>query len=196
MSGRDRALGSQEWPEEQGNIEPSAEHITGAFQDARQQGPLQRGPSQQASGQRVPAGPRAGALGTDGRNPGEHSGQPAKARKRQRWLARGPRSTGRPSAERPSAERPSAERPSAERPSAERPGAERPSAAQPTGQSVGEQNPGWAIVSYLVAGMAVYGAIGWLIGRWTGYAAMLFPVGLLCGLGLALTLIILRYGRS
>ena len=181
MSGRDRALGSQEWPEEQGNIEPSAEHITGAFQDARQQGPLQRGPSQQASGQRVPAGPRAGALGTDGRNPGEHSGQPAKARKRQRWLARGPRSTGRPSAERPSAERP---------------GAERPSAAQPTGQSVGEQNPGWAIVSYLVAGMAVYGAIGWLIGRWTGYAAMLFPVGLLCGLGLALTLIILRYGRS
>jgi len=44
--------------------------------------------------------------------------------------------------------------------------------------------------------MAVYGGIGWLIGRWTGYSAVFFPVGLLAGLGLALTLIILRYGRS
>jgi len=185
MSGKDRALGSQEWPEEQGNSEPSAEHITGASQDARQQGPLQRGPSQQDPGQQVPAGRSAGALGTDGQNPGEHSGQPAKTRQRRRWLALALRSTVGPSAGRP-----------VDRPGAERTKAERPSAPLPTGQSGGEQNPGWAIVSYLVAGMAVYGGIGWLIGRWTGYSAVLFPVGLLCGLGLALTLIILRYGRS
>ncbi len=63
-------------------------------------------------------------------------------------------------------------------------------------QSGGHANPGWSIISYMVAGMAVYGGIGWLIGRWTGYTAVLFPVGLLAGLGLALTLIILRYGRS
>jgi F0F1-type ATP synthase assembly protein I len=59
-----------------------------------------------------------------------------------------------------------------------------------------EPNPGWSIISYLIAGMAVYGGLGWLIGRWTGYSAVLFPVGLLVGLGLALTLVIFRYGRS
>jgi hypothetical protein len=43
--------------------------------------------------------------------------------------------------------------------------------------------------------MAVYGGIGWLVGRWTGYSAVLFPVGLLVGLGLTLALVIFRYGR-
>ena len=78
------------------------------------------------------------------------------------------------------------------------PSAGQPSAGQPSAgdQSGGEANPGWSIISYMVAGMAVYGGIGWLIGRWTGYSAVFFPVGLLAGLGLALTLIILRYGRS
>ena len=43
-------------------------------------------------------------------------------------------------------------------------------------------------------GMALYGGIGWLIGRWTGIA-VLFPIGMLFGLGLALTLVVLRFGR-
>jgi ATP synthase protein I len=42
--------------------------------------------------------------------------------------------------------------------------------------------------------MIFYGGVGWLIGRWTGIAA-LFPVGLLLGLGLALALVIFRYAR-
>ena len=88
--------------------------------------------------------------------------------------------------------------PSAGPPSAGPPSAGPPSAGPPSAgdQSGGHANPGWSIISYMVAGMAVYGGIGWLIGRWTGYSAVLFPVGLLAGLGLALTLIILRYGRS
>jgi len=53
---------------------------------------------------------------------------------------------------------------------------------------------GWSILSYMLGGMALYGALGWLIGRWTGIG-VLFPVGMLVGLGLAITLIILRYGR-
>ena len=53
---------------------------------------------------------------------------------------------------------------------------------------------GWSILSYMIGGMALYGALGWLIGRWTGIG-VLFPVGMLVGLGLAITLIILRYGR-
>ncbi len=53
---------------------------------------------------------------------------------------------------------------------------------------------GWAVTSYLIGGMAIYGGVGWLIGRWTGVAA-LFPVGMLVGLTLAIALIILRYAR-
>ena len=37
---------------------------------------------------------------------------------------------------------------------------------------------GWAVTSYLIGGMAVYGGIGWLVARWTGVAA-LFTAGAL-----------------
>jgi ATP synthase protein I len=67
------------------------------------------------------------------------------------------------------------------------------------GKKDGPQQPregtGWAIVSYLIGGMACYGFLGWLIGRWT-HVAVLFPVGLLLGIGLALALIIFRFTRS
>lgn len=53
---------------------------------------------------------------------------------------------------------------------------------------------GWAVTSYLIGGMAVYGGIGWLVARWTGVAA-LFPAGMLLGLALAIALIIFRYAR-
>ena len=64
------------------------------------------------------------------------------------------------------------------------------------GQSpgAGEENAGWSIFSYLIAGMAVYGGIGWLVGRWL-HAAIAFPAGMLTGLVLAIVLIIYRYGR-
>jgi hypothetical protein len=44
--------------------------------------------------------------------------------------------------------------------------------------------------------MTFYGGIGWLVGRWTGHTAVLFPVGMLVGLVLAIVGVILRYGRS
>ena len=65
----------------------------------------------------------------------------------------------------------------------ERPGGERPEAA------------GWSVFSYMIGGMVLYGAIGWLIGRWT-HVPLLFPIGMLVGLALAITLIILRFTRS
>jgi len=77
----------------------------------------------------------------------------------------------------------------------EQPVARRPARLSP-GPARHDANPGWAIISYLISGMAVYGGIGWLVGRWTGYSAVLFPVGLLVGLGLTLALVIFRYGRS
>jgi ATP synthase protein I len=57
------------------------------------------------------------------------------------------------------------------------------------------EGTGWAIVSYLIGGMLLYGGIGWLVGRWTHIAAFL-PIGLLLGIGLSLALVIFRFTRS
>lgn len=57
-------------------------------------------------------------------------------------------------------------------------------------------NPGWAIFGYLLSGMAVYGGIGWLIGRWAGNTTVGLAVGMVVGLALAITLVIFRYGRA
>jgi ATP synthase protein I len=54
---------------------------------------------------------------------------------------------------------------------------------------------GWNVVSYLLAGMAAYGGIGWLIGH-ALHVPVLFPVGMLVGLGISLGYIIHRFGRQ
>lgn len=54
---------------------------------------------------------------------------------------------------------------------------------------------GWAVFSYLIAGMLAYGAIGWLISHATRIAVF-FPVGMLVGLGISLAFVIHRYGRA
>jgi len=56
-------------------------------------------------------------------------------------------------------------------------------------------NVGWTVFSYLLAGMAAYGAIGWLIGR-AVHVSLLFPIGMLVGLGISIGFIIYRYGRQ
>jgi ATP synthase protein I len=59
----------------------------------------------------------------------------------------------------------------------------------------GGQNAGWTIFGYLIAGMSVYGGLGWLITHWTGHP-LFFPLGMLAGLALSMWLVIYRYGRS
>jgi len=54
---------------------------------------------------------------------------------------------------------------------------------------------GWTVFSYLLAGMAAYGAIGWLIGR-AVHVPLLFPIGMLVGLAISLGYIIHRFGRQ
>jgi ATP synthase protein I len=58
-----------------------------------------------------------------------------------------------------------------------------------------EQNAGWAIFSYLLSGMIFYGAVGWLVSRWT-HLSIIFPVGMIVGLLLAIVLILYKYGRA
>jgi ATP synthase protein I len=54
---------------------------------------------------------------------------------------------------------------------------------------------GWTVFSYLLAGMAAYGGIGWLIGR-AVHVPLLFPLGMLLGLGISIGYIIHRFGRQ
>jgi F0F1-type ATP synthase assembly protein I len=59
----------------------------------------------------------------------------------------------------------------------------------------GGQNASWTIFSYLLAGMVAYGGIGWLIAHFTRHP-LIFPLGMLVGLGISIWLVIYRYGRS
>jgi F0F1-type ATP synthase assembly protein I len=54
---------------------------------------------------------------------------------------------------------------------------------------------GWTVLSYLLAGMAAYGGIGWLIGR-AVHVPVLFPIGMLVGLAISIGYIIHRFGRQ
>jgi ATP synthase protein I len=60
----------------------------------------------------------------------------------------------------------------------------------------GTENPGWTVFSYLLSGMIFYGGVGWVIGHWLVHSALFFPLGMVVGLALGITLVILRYGRT
>lgn len=53
---------------------------------------------------------------------------------------------------------------------------------------------GWTVFSYLISGMAAYGLIGWLVGR-AVHVPLLFPIGMIVGLGISVGWVIYRYGR-
>ena len=48
----------------------------------------------------------------------------------------------------------------------------------------------------MLSGMIVYGALGWVLGRWVLHSTLLFPIGMVVGLALAVVLVILRFGRT
>jgi len=56
-------------------------------------------------------------------------------------------------------------------------------------------NVGWTVFSYLLAGMAAYGIIGWLVGR-AVHVSLLFPIGMLVGLAISISFVIYRYGMQ
>ncbi len=72
-----------------------------------------------------------------------------------------------------------------------------PRAAAAAGQDfpLPPRGAGYTVLSYLIAGIVVYGGIGWLVGR-AVHSAALFPIGMLIGLVLSIGLVIHRYGRS
>jgi ATP synthase protein I len=72
-----------------------------------------------------------------------------------------------------------------------------PGSGQDPGQAQRQpqESDGWRILSYMLGGMILYGGIGWLVGRWTGIA-VLFPIGMILGIGLSVAMIIFRVTKS
>jgi ATP synthase protein I len=57
------------------------------------------------------------------------------------------------------------------------------------------ESDGWQILSYMLGGMILYGAIGWLVGHLTGISVF-FPLGMIFGIGLSISMIIFRFTRT
>jgi ATP synthase protein I len=54
---------------------------------------------------------------------------------------------------------------------------------------------GLQVLSYLLGGMILYGGIGWLIAHFTGIS-VLFPIGMILGIGLSIAMVIFRFTRT
>lgn len=52
----------------------------------------------------------------------------------------------------------------------------------------------WAVVSYLLGGVILYGGLGWLVDRWLGTRGFV-AVGIVGGAAAGIALVWLRYGR-
>lgn len=57
----------------------------------------------------------------------------------------------------------------------------------PTGKSEKKVDP-YSISGYLLAGMVLYGGLGWLIDKWAGTSNVFAPIGVVFGLAAALFL--------
>ena len=57
----------------------------------------------------------------------------------------------------------------------------------PTGKSEKQIDP-WSITGHLLAGMALYGGLGWLIDKWAGTTDVFTPIGVIFGLAAGLYL--------
>ena len=54
----------------------------------------------------------------------------------------------------------------------------------------------WSIIGTLLAGVLVWGGIGYLLDRWTGMHGLFTVIGMLLGAAGAFYLIYVRYGRN
>jgi F0F1-type ATP synthase assembly protein I len=76
----------------------------------------------------------------------------------------------------------------------ERPQEQRASLVPHGSDESGGMNEGMRVLSYLISGVAVYGALGWLGDHLLG-TAFLLPIGIVAGAGLGIYVIIRRFGQ-
>jgi ATP synthase protein I len=63
------------------------------------------------------------------------------------------------------------------------------------GRKSADEGAVWTIFGYLLSGLLFWGGIGWALDRWLG-TTFLTLLGLLIGMGGALYLVWLRFGRE
>jgi F0F1-type ATP synthase assembly protein I len=66
------------------------------------------------------------------------------------------------------------------------------SSAESSGSAFGSAEVAWSVTSYLLAGMLVWGGLGWLVDRWRGGGPVFLPIGVLVGVAAALYLVHVR----
>jgi F0F1-type ATP synthase assembly protein I len=54
----------------------------------------------------------------------------------------------------------------------------------------------WTITSKLIAGMVIYGGLGWLLSLWLGHSALFIAGGTLLGLAAAMYLVLSRLNHE
>ncbi|HEY1330479.1 MAG TPA: AtpZ/AtpI family protein [Actinomycetota bacterium] len=54
----------------------------------------------------------------------------------------------------------------------------------------------WSVIGTLVAGVLVWGGVGYLIDRMAGTTGVFLPIGLIVGFAAAMYLVIVRYGKD
>lgn len=52
------------------------------------------------------------------------------------------------------------------------------------------------MIGSMLAGILVWGGVGWLLDRWLGFDGLFLPIGMILGVGLAIYLIYIRYGKN
>jgi F0F1-type ATP synthase assembly protein I len=55
-------------------------------------------------------------------------------------------------------------------------------------------NTGWAALGYLLAGMAVWGFLGWLVDQWLGTQGLATGIGVVIGTAGGIYLVVRRLG--
>jgi ATP synthase protein I len=54
----------------------------------------------------------------------------------------------------------------------------------------------WSVIATLLSGIIVWGGIGYLIDLLAGFRWLFLPIGMVVGVGTAIYMVYLRYGRD
>ncbi len=71
---------------------------------------------------------------------------------------------------------------------------DQPPQKRPRQQAASGADAGWAAVSYLIGGIAVWGFVGWLIDRWLHTGGIATAVGCVLGAAAGIYLMIRKLG--
>jgi F0F1-type ATP synthase assembly protein I len=68
--------------------------------------------------------------------------------------------------------------------------------SRPPGGAWGGFSTAWAVTGTLVAGIGVWGGLGYLADRLFGFRWLFLPIGMIIGVAAGIYLVYVRYGRE